>query len=169
MSHYYAVEMFNPVLVSPTFEIENSTLSKEVIEVHVISELLEELKNLRLDSDRLSEKSSQSWQQMVKMRYEELFFDAYSYEFKDSSKRKFEDVLSKSIFKTYQDNVEAVDTLRKKFLIWSEFDDALKKELGCQTMVFGSTFTLCATKDSDLDIIAYVKAERNHSVILNQI
>ena len=49
MSHYYAVEMFNPVLVSPTFEIENSTLSKEVIEVHVISELLEELENLRLE------------------------------------------------------------------------------------------------------------------------
>ena len=49
MSHYYAEEMFNPVLVSPTFKIENSNLSKDVIEVHVISELLEELKNLRLE------------------------------------------------------------------------------------------------------------------------
>ena len=49
MSHYYAEEMFNPVLVSPTFKIENSSLSKDVIEVHVISELLEELKNLRLE------------------------------------------------------------------------------------------------------------------------
>ena len=49
MSHYYAKEMFNPVLVSPTFKIENSSLSKDVIEVHVISELLEELKNLRLE------------------------------------------------------------------------------------------------------------------------
>ena len=49
MSHYYAEEMFNPVLVSPTFKIENSTLSKEEVEVYIISELLEEMKNLRLE------------------------------------------------------------------------------------------------------------------------
>ena len=49
MSHYYAEEMFNPVLVSPTFKTENSTLSKEEVEVHIISELLEEIKNVRLE------------------------------------------------------------------------------------------------------------------------
>ena len=49
MSHYYAEQMFNPVLVSPTFKIENSTLSKEEIEVYIVSELLEELKNIRLE------------------------------------------------------------------------------------------------------------------------
>ena len=41
--------MFNPVLVSPTFKIENSTLSKEEIDVYIVSELLEELKNVRLE------------------------------------------------------------------------------------------------------------------------
>ena len=49
MSHYYAEQMFNPVLVSPTFKIENSTLSKEEIEVYIVSEMLEELKNIRLE------------------------------------------------------------------------------------------------------------------------
>ena len=49
MSHYYAEQMFNPVLVSPTFKIENSTLSKEEIDVYIVSELLEELKNIRLE------------------------------------------------------------------------------------------------------------------------
>ena len=49
MSHYYAEQMFNPVLVSPTFKIENSTLSKEEIDVYIVSELLEELKNVRLE------------------------------------------------------------------------------------------------------------------------
>merc|ERR1711962_1932636 len=41
--------MFNPVLVSPTFKIENSALSKEEIDVYIVSELLEELKNIRLE------------------------------------------------------------------------------------------------------------------------
>ena len=49
MSHYYAEQMFNPVLVSPTFKIENSTLSKEEIDVYIVSELLEELKDIRLE------------------------------------------------------------------------------------------------------------------------
>ena len=49
MSHYYAEQMFNPALVSPIFKIENSTLSKEEIEVYIVSEMLEELKNIRLE------------------------------------------------------------------------------------------------------------------------
>ena len=49
MSHYYAENMFNPVLVSPTFKVEDSTLQTEELEIYVVSELLEEMKNLLLE------------------------------------------------------------------------------------------------------------------------
>ena len=51
MSHYYAERMFSPVLVSPTFKVDvyNHTLSKDEVEVYVISELLEEIKNVGLE------------------------------------------------------------------------------------------------------------------------
>ena len=49
MSHYYAENMFNPVLVSPTFKVEDSTLQTEELEIYVVSELLEEMKNVLLE------------------------------------------------------------------------------------------------------------------------
>ena len=50
MSHYYAEKMFNPVLVSPAFRRHtiNNTSTDEV-DVFVVSEMLEEIKDLRLD------------------------------------------------------------------------------------------------------------------------
>ena len=49
MSHYYAENMFNPVLVSPTFKVEGSTLQTKEVEVYVVSELFEEMKSVSLE------------------------------------------------------------------------------------------------------------------------
>ena len=127
------------------------------------------LANLRLDSDKRLEHPYQPWQQLIKKRYEELFFSKRSAELKDSNKHEGLDELSKSIYKIYEDNVETVERVQQKFDIWSEFETVIKKDLKCQTMVFGSTFTLCGTKKSDLDIIVYISSELAHKIILEQV
>ena len=50
MSHYYAEKMFSPVLLSPTFKRQkNSKNSTEEVDVYIVSEMLEEMTNLRLE------------------------------------------------------------------------------------------------------------------------
>ena len=49
MAHYYAEKMFSPVLLSPAFKRnQNSQSLSEEVDVYIISELLEEMKNLKL-------------------------------------------------------------------------------------------------------------------------
>ena len=49
MSHYYAEQMFSPVLLSPVFKVTNLTMSDDEVEVYIISELFEEISNLQLE------------------------------------------------------------------------------------------------------------------------
>ena len=70
---------------------------------------------------------------------------------------------------TFQENIESIDRTRQKFEIWSVIEAEIEKELHCYTMVFGSSFTLCATTDSDLDIVIYIPSIQNSLIVLEQI
>ena len=127
------------------------------------------LNNLQLDADRKSLSPSIPWQKAVKLQYKELFYKVHSLEMYDNPKLENADLLSKSLFKTFQDNTESIDRTHQKCKIWSEIEEEIEKELHCSTMVFGSSFTLCATTDSDLDIVIYIPSIENYLIVLEQI
>ena len=127
------------------------------------------LNNLQLDAYKQLLSQSTPWQKAVKLRYKELFYKDQSSELHDNIKLENVDLLSESIFSTLQENVESIDRTRQKLEIWSAIQTEIEKELHCSTMVFGSSFTLCATIDSDLDIVVYISSVENYMIVLEQI
>ena len=112
---------------------------------------------------------AKDWRVLLKERYKKLFDMNDVLTENDYNENRRKDNLSESILKNFLEHHENFETTKEKFQIWCEIEKVLQEELDCAIFAFGSSFTLCSIKGSDLDLMVYLSKEYDSLEILNHV